>query len=170
MLANRLQLKVHSVRIQSTECPNPFPFMFFTSSSSLNITSWNLLNDHDGEVFHGMSTPIEVLSHRFLNLLVFDVRPVAIEAEMQGILCWTYVLLLALFALYDIHTTLGLAVSRCAHLEGLSGHRASKRVGRLEVSTSLAPSTVTWPVFILRFPGTFSDGKRSSCLRTCLNY
>ena len=46
-----------------------------------------LLNDHDGQVFHGMSTSIEVLSHWFLCLLVFDVIFVAIEADVQGVLC-----------------------------------------------------------------------------------
>ena len=59
----------------------------FTSSSSLNITLWDLLNDHDGKVFHGVPTFVEVLSHWFLCLLVFDVISVAVEANVQGILC-----------------------------------------------------------------------------------
>ena len=94
MLANRYNeyyvtalIKVYSTRIQSTECPNPLPFMCFTSSSSLNITHWDLLNDDDGKVFHGVPAPIEVFSHWFQDLLVSDVISVAIEADVQGILC-----------------------------------------------------------------------------------
>ena len=105
-----------------------------------------------------MPAPIEVLSHWFLNLFVFDVRPVAIEAEMQSILRRADVLLSALPALYLVNCAHGLAVSRCAHLVGFSGHSALEPVGRFDVSTSLTPSAVAWPVSILfLFPGAFSD-------------
>ena len=75
------------------EFPNPFPFVCFTSSSSLNITLWDPLNDHDRKVIHGVSTSIEVLSHyRFLcflvsNVVFSDVVLVGIEADVEGILC-----------------------------------------------------------------------------------
>ena len=132
--------------------------MCFTSSSSLNITSWNLLNDHDGEVFHGVPAPIEVLSHWFQDLLVSDVISVAIEADVQSVLRQANVLFWALSALYLVNCALGLTVSRCAHLVGSLGHSASKRVGRFDVSTSLTPSAVAWPVAILfLLPGAFSD-------------
>ena len=96
------------------EFPNPFPFMFFTSSSSLNITLWNLFNDHDRKVFRGVSTSTKVLSHyRFLCFLfsdvVFsDVVSVAIEADVEGILCRADipVLFLAFLALYQVDHTL----------------------------------------------------------------
>ena len=86
--------------------------MFFTSSSGLNIPCWNLLNDHDGEVFHGVPAPIKVLSHWFQDLFVSDVIFVTIEADVQGILCRTDVLLLALSAPNQIDRTLGLTASQ----------------------------------------------------------
>ena len=91
------------------EFPNPLPFVGFTSSSSLNITVWNLFNDHDGKVFHGVSTSIEVLSHyRFLCFLFSNVASVASEADVEGILCRADipVFFSALFALYQVDHTL----------------------------------------------------------------
>ena len=87
------------------KCANPFPFMFFASSSSLNITLWNLFDDHDGKVFHGVSTSIEVLSHWFLYLHVSNVISVAIEADVQGILCRADILFVAFLALNQIDHT-----------------------------------------------------------------
>ena len=140
------------------EFPNPFPFMFFTSSSSLNITVWNLLNDHDGKVIHGVSTSIEVLSHcRFLCFHVSDVISVAVEADVQGILCHSNVLLAAPPALYQVHSALGLTGSRCAHLVGSFGDSTLERVGGLDVSASNTAFGVTWPVSI---PDTFGDEDR----------
>ena len=117
---------------------------------------------------------IEVLSHWFLNLLVFDVISVAIEADVQGILGRTNILLSALPALYHVNCVLGLAGSSRAHLVGFLGHSVSGFLGDsvsgflggsalecvcgFDVSTSLTPSAVAWPVAILLlFPGTFSD-------------
>ena len=93
------------MRIQSMKCANPFPFMFFASSSSLNITLWDLFNDHDRKVFNGVSTLIEVLSHWFLHLLFSDVISVAIEADVQGILCRADILFVAFLALNQIDHT-----------------------------------------------------------------
>ena len=56
-----------------------------------------------------MSTSIEVLSHyRFLCFLFSDVGSVAIEADVEGILCRADILVLfsALPALYQIDHTL----------------------------------------------------------------
>ena len=91
------------------EFPNPFPFMFFTSYFSLNITLWDPLNDHDRKVIHGVSTSIEVLSHyRFLCFHVSDIRSVASEMDVEGILCRADipVFFSALFALYQVDHTL----------------------------------------------------------------
>ena len=133
--------------------------MFFTSSSSLNITLWNLLNDHDRKVIHGVSTSIEVFSHcRFLRLLVSDVRSVAIDPDVQGILGRSNVLLAALPALYRVYRALGLAGGRCAHLVRFLGDSTSKPVSGFDVSTSLTAFGVAWPVSIL--PGSFSDEGR----------
>ena len=83
--------------------------MFFTSYFSLNITLWDPLNDHDRKVFRGVSTSIEVLSHyRFLCFLFSNVVSVAIEVDVEGILCRADipVLFSALLALYQIDHTL----------------------------------------------------------------
>ena len=101
---------------------------------------------------------IEVLSHRFLHLLVFDVMSVAIEADVQAILCRTNVLLLALPALYEIDHTLRLAYGMCAHLVGFSSDFTSERVGHFDMSTIFTASLVTWPVSI--FPGSCGDGDK----------
>ena len=77
---------------------------------------------------------------------------------MQGILCHSNVLLSALPALNQIDYTLGLAVSRCAHLVGFAGDSASECVGGFDVLTSFTASPVTWPVSIL--PGSCGDGDR----------
>ena len=96
------------------KCANPSPFMFFASSSSLNITLWNLLNDHDGKVIRGVLTFIEVFSHcRFLRLFVSDVILVVIEANVQGSLCQTDILFWAFSTLNQIDYTHCLAGSRC---------------------------------------------------------
>ena len=83
--------EIHPLGFHTPEFVNPESF---PSSSELNVIVLNLLNHHDGKVFHGMSTSIEVLSHcRFLCLLVFDARSVAdvrsvtFEADVQRILC-----------------------------------------------------------------------------------
>ena len=108
-----------------------------------------------------MSTSIEVLSYRFLRLLVSDVISVAIEADVQGIIGRSTILFSALPALYQVHSALGLAVSRCAHLVGFLGDSASELICGFDVSTGLTASPVPWPVSILSlFPGTFSDEDR----------
>ena len=108
-----------------------------------------------------MSTSIEVLSHWFLHLLVFDVVSVTIEPDVQGILGRTKVLFWALPALYPVNCALGLAISSCVHLVGFSGSlgvSALERVCGFDVSASLTPSAVAWPVSILfLLPGSFSD-------------
>ena len=130
--------------------------MFFTSSSSLNITLWNLFNDHDGKVIHGVSTSIEVFSHcRFLRLLVFDVRSVAIEPDVQGILGRSNVLLSALLAPYRVYSALGLAGSRCAHLVRYLGDSTLKPVSGFDMSAGLTAFGVAWPVSIP--PGTHTN-------------
>ena len=86
-----------------------------------------------------MPTSIEVLSHWFQDLLVFDVISVAIEADVQSILRRADVLFWALSALYLVNCALGLTVSSCAHLVGSLGDSASEPVGRFDVSTSLTP-------------------------------
>ena len=125
--------------------------MFFTSSSSLNITRWDLLNDHDTKVFRGVSTSIEVLRHWFLHFLAFDVISVAIEADVQGILCSSNVLFSALPALYQIDHTLGLAGSRCVHLVGFASDSASECVRGFDMLAGLTAPAVAWPVSL--FPG-----------------
>ena len=137
----------------------------------LNIVS-RLFNDRDGKVFHGVSTLIEVLSHRFQNLLVFDVTSVTIEADVQGILGQTNILFWALPALYHVNCALGLAVSRCVHLVGFLGFgtdRASESICGFDVLAGFAASAVAWPVSILfLFPGTFSD--EDTFMNTCCKF
>ena len=106
-----------------------------------------------------MPTSIEVLSHRFLYILVFDVVSVAIEADVQGIVCRTDVLFWALPTLYEIDHTLRLAGSRFEHLVAFLGNSASESICGFDVSTSLTASPVAWLVSILSilflFPGFF---------------
>ena len=81
----------------------------------------------------------------------------AVEADVQGILCHSNVLLSAPPALYQVHSALGLAGSRCAHLVGSFGDSTLERVGGLDVSASNTAFGVTWPVSI---PDTFGDEDR----------
>ena len=151
--------EIHPLRCHTPKFVNPESF---PSPSELNVIVSKLLNDHDGQVFHGMSTSIEVLSHWFL-CLVFDVISMAIEADVQGILCQTDILFWALPALYQIDHTLCLAGSRCVHLVGFFGHSASKHVCGFDVSTSLTASPVAWPVSIP--PSAFSGGMRNNVVK-----
>ena len=118
-------------------------------------------------MFHGMSTSIEMLNHWFL-CLVFDVISMAIEADVQGILCQTDILFWALPALYQIDHTLCLAGGRCVHLVRFFGDRASECICGLDVLTSFTASAVTWAVSI--FPGSCGDGDRHFHLDTPFFY
>ena len=100
-----------------------------------------------------------MFSHcRFLRLLVSDVRSVAIEPDVQGILCRSNVLLSALLAPYRVYSALGLAGSRCAHLVRYLGDSTLKPVCGFDMSAGLTAFGVTWPVSIP--PGTFGDEGR----------
>ena len=50
------------------------------------------MTGHDGEVFHGISILVEVCSNWFPCPVMFDVRSVASESLLQGILCHTNIL------------------------------------------------------------------------------
>ena len=77
--------EIHPLRCHTLEFVNSESF---PPSSELNVIILKFFNDHDGKVCHGVSTFVEVLCNRILlNLHVFDVMSVAIEANVQGILC-----------------------------------------------------------------------------------
>ena len=67
---------------------------------------WDLLNDHDSEIFHGMSILVEMCSNWFPCPVMFDVRSVASELFLQSILCHTYILYATLTAVDQIDYTL----------------------------------------------------------------
>ena len=105
-----------------------------------------------------------MFSHcRFLRLLVSDVRSVAIDPDVQGILGRSNVLLSALLAPYRVYSALGLAGSRCAHLVRFLGDSTLKPVSGFDMSAGLTAFGVAWPVSIL--PGSFSDGKRNNAAK-----
>ena len=95
--------EIHPLRCHTPELVNPESF---PPSSELNVIIPKFFNDHDHKVFHGVSTSIEMLSHWFLYLHVSDVMSVAIEADLQGILCRADILFVAFLALYQIDHTL----------------------------------------------------------------
>ena len=71
--------EIHPLRCHTPEFVNPESF---PPSSELNVIIPKFFNDHDGKVFHGVSTSIKVLSHfRFLCFHVSDITSVAIEAD-----------------------------------------------------------------------------------------
>ena len=91
--------EIQPLRCHTLEFVNPESFTF---SSELNIICLKVFNDHDGKIFfHVVSRLIEVLSH-FRFLCLPDVRSVAIEANVQGILCRANILFWALPALNQI--------------------------------------------------------------------
>ena len=77
--------EIHPLRCHAPEFVNPESF---PSSSELNVIIPKFFNDHDGKVVYGVSRLIEVFSHcRFLCFHFSDVISVAIEANVEGILC-----------------------------------------------------------------------------------
>ena len=71
----------------------------------------DLLNDRDGEIFHGMSILVEVCSNWFPCPVMFDVRSVASESFLQGILCHTNILYGTVTAFDQIDYTFVLQVA-----------------------------------------------------------
>ena len=84
---------------------------------------------------------------------MFDVRSVASESFLQGILCPTNILYATLTAFDQIDYTLCPAVGRCRHLVGFFGDSTAESVCSLDVWASLTASAVAWAV-----SSVFRDG------------
>jgi len=113
----------------------------------------DLLNDHDGEIFLAMSILVEMCSNWFPCPVMFDVRSVASELFLQGILCHTNILYATLTAFNQIDYTLCPAGGRCRHLVGFFGDSTAESVCSLDVWASLTASAVAWAV-----SSVFRDG------------
>ena len=77
-----------------------------------------------------MSRDVEVGSYWFLCSILFDVTAVSVEVDMEGILCFSHVLLLASSAFNKIDDIAGLAGGCSSYMEGLASGGANKCITR----------------------------------------
>ena len=68
----------------------------------VGVFALHLLNHHDGEVVCRVARGVEVGCYWFLEPLVADVTAMSIEADVEGILCFSHVLHLASLALNEV--------------------------------------------------------------------
>ena len=148
------------MRSHGSEFINPIPL---SCSSGLIIIRLNLLNDHDGEVLHGMSREVEVFRNWLLCPIVPDIRSEVSEMFVQGILCLAHVLWAPFTppAFNQIDYVLSLAGGKCAHWVGLACSSAFETVSDLDVFTSLTVTAVAWSVFTC--DGDSIDSIHDSC-------
>ena len=62
------------------------------------VPASHLFYDQDGEITQGMPWDVEVGIYWFLCSIILDVTAVSIEADVERILCFSHILLLASFA------------------------------------------------------------------------
>ena len=96
-----------------------------------------MINDHDGEIFLGITILVEMCSNWFPCPVMFDVRSVASESFLQGILCPTNILYATLTAFDQIDYRFCLASGRYGHCVGFASGCAFECVCFLDVIAGL---------------------------------
>ena len=61
----------------------------------VEVPASHLFYDQDGEITEGMTRDVEVGIYWFLCSIILDVTAVSIEADVERILCFSHILLLA---------------------------------------------------------------------------
>ena len=103
-----------------------------------------MINDHDGEVLHGVFREVEVFGYLGL-FLESDIRSVISEAFVQCPLCRTSILHSTVLTFNQIDYTLCLTGvgGRCKYPIGFVGDLVSESVSFLDEITGLTASSFT---------------------------
>ena len=112
-------------------------------SLEAGVPASHLLYGHDGKVTQGVSQDVEVGRYWLLSSLVLDVTAVSIEADLEGVLCFSRILLLASPALYEVDDIARLAGGCSSYMEGLVSGGTLKCFPSLNVLACEAPSVAT---------------------------
>ena len=115
----------------------------FSLLPEAGVPASHLLYGLDGKVTQGESQAVEVGRYWLLSSLVLDVTAVSIEADMEGVLCFSYMLLLASPALDEVDDIARLAGGCSSYVEGLASGSTLKRFPSPNVLACEAPSVST---------------------------
>ena len=116
--------------------------------SQVCIRAPHLLYHHDSEVFQRVAWGV---SYWLLSSSILYVTSVSVEVNVEGVLCFSHVLLLASSASNYVDDVAGLACCCNSYMEGLTSGGAFECLSSPDVSACKATFATTWTAPLVWF-------------------